>query len=112
MESKLGCDLGTAFRLNNFVEIVRCIAAGGDVNTRLLRGEGIRDTSRGTPLHACCAMSTSRPREAIVLAYLLIAKKANVQAGDGEGDTPLAHAKYFKADAMYQHLERSGAELG
>jgi len=42
----------------------------------------------------------------------LIKKGADLAAGDAEGDTPLAHARYFGAKEIYQVLEGNGAELG
>jgi len=98
-----------AFASNNFVEVACRIAAGDDVNARLSRGQGIQATSSGTPLHACCAMHNLPG--STEMAQLLIKKGANLAAGDAEGDNPLAHAKYFGADELYQVLERNGAEL-
>lgn len=101
--------LAVAFHDNNLVEVTRHIAAGADVDTRLSPGEGIRATSSGVPLHACCAMY--RRPGALAVAQLLIRKKADMQAGDSEGDTPLAHAKYFRAEDLFRLLEGNGAAI-
>eukprot|EP00930_Biecheleria_cincta_P024892 TRINITY_DN1776_c0_g1_i1.p1 TRINITY_DN1776_c0_g1~~TRINITY_DN1776_c0_g1_i1.p1 ORF type:complete len:326 (-),score=66.47 TRINITY_DN1776_c0_g1_i1:289-1206(-) len=101
--------LAEAFRREDLVDVTRHVAAGADVDTKLLRGEGIRATSSGVPLHACCAMY--RRPGALEVAQLLIRKKADLQAGDAEGDTPLSHAKYFHADDLFRLLERNGGEV-
>merc|ERR1711966_638255 len=64
----------------------------------------------GTPLHACCAMHAQAG--ALEMVHLLLKKGADIAAGDAEGDTPLSHARYFRADEMYAVLERNGAKLG
>lgn len=94
----------------DFADVVRHIAAGADVNVRLKRGQGIAATSSGTPLHACCALRNAAG--STELALLLIRKKADLGAGDSEGDTPLAHAKYFRAQDLFEVLQNNGAELG
>jgi hypothetical protein len=91
-------------------DVARCIAQGADVNTKLVRGQGIRATSSGSPLHACCALHMCAGSAEI--AHLLIRMKANLAAGDAEGDTPLAHAKYFGAHEMFDMLKDSGAQMG
>lgn len=99
-----------AFTSNNFVEVLRRISAGDSVNAKLSRGQGVQASSSGTPLHACCAMH--KIPGATEVAQLLIRKRADLAAGDAEGDTPLAHAKYFCANELFQILESNGAELG
>jgi len=49
--------LGAAFSERDLVDVAKHIAAGADVNTKLMRGQGIRATGHGRPLHACCAMN-------------------------------------------------------
>lgn len=103
-------DLPAAFRAEDLVDIVRLVAAGKNVNVTLRRGEGVRATSSGTPLHACCAMH--KLPGSTEVAQLLVTKKADLTAGDAEGDTPLAHAKYFGAEQLFEVLESNGAEIG
>mmetsp|Transcript_27297 Transcript_27297/g.49416 ORF Transcript_27297/g.49416 Transcript_27297/m.49416 type:complete len:319 (+) Transcript_27297:84-1040(+) len=105
----LNPDLATAFRSGDLVDAVRQIAAGACVNTPLRRGEGVQCTSSGTPLHACCAMH--RQPGAYALAELLVGMKADLSIGDSEGDTPLAHARYFKANELFELLEGHGATI-
>lgn len=102
--------LAQAFRDHNFDEVVRHLAGGADVNTKLCRGEGISSTSYGVPLHACCALH--RIPGAYEVAQLLINMKADTAQGDSEGDTPLAHARYFGAKEIYDVLENNGAVMG
>jgi len=102
--------IGKAFASESFVEVTRRIAAGDNVDARLSRGQGLAATSSGTPLHACCAMH--RLPGSTELAQLLMHKRANLDAGDSEGDTPLAHARYFGAQELYQVLQSRGAEMG
>jgi len=45
-----------AFSRSDLLDVVKHLAAGADVNIKLRRGEGIRDTGVGTPLHACAAL--------------------------------------------------------
>jgi ankyrin repeat protein len=99
--------LASAFAALDLLDVVRHLAGGADVNTTLERGQGIRATSRGTPLHACCAMH--RQPGAYEVAQLIIKMKADMSKGDAEGDTPLAHAKYFGASQIFQLLESNGA---
>lgn len=101
--------MAQAFSREDFLDIVRHIAAGADVNVRLSRREGIRGTSSGVPLHACCAMH--HQQGAYEVTQLLIRKKADLSRGDCEGDTPLAHARYFGATEIYKLLEGEGAEI-
>ena len=82
---------------------------GEDVNAWLLRGDGILDTSGGTPLHACCAQHALPGAAAVVT--LLCRLRADVNAGDSEGDSPLAHARYFGAKEIEQVLRSYGAKL-
>lgn len=101
--------LNMAFASRDLVNVVKLIAARADVDTRLSRGEGVQATGEGSPLHACAAMH--RLPGAYEVAQLLIQKKANLQAGDSEGDTPLAHARYFSATELFGLLEGAGAEV-
>eukprot|EP00930_Biecheleria_cincta_P024893 TRINITY_DN1776_c0_g1_i2.p1 TRINITY_DN1776_c0_g1~~TRINITY_DN1776_c0_g1_i2.p1 ORF type:complete len:348 (-),score=82.80 TRINITY_DN1776_c0_g1_i2:233-1225(-) len=101
--------LAEAFRQEDLVDVTRHLAAGADVETKLRQGEGITATNSGVPLHACCAMYP-RPG-ALEVAQLLIRKKADLQAGDAEGDTPLAHVEYFSADDLFRLFEPHGAEV-
>jgi ankyrin repeat protein len=99
--------LPDAFEAGDLADVARHIAAGADVNVRLGRGQGIAATSSGTPLHACCAMH--RQRGALEIAQVLVRRGADLAAGDGEGDTPLAHAKYFNARNVFDMLKDAGA---
>lgn len=93
----------------NLRAVVRCLARGEDVNTWLRRGDGVQDTSGGTPLHACCAQHQLPGATAVVA--LLCNLRADVNAGDSEGDSPLAHARYFGAKEMEELLRAHGAQL-
>jgi len=101
--------IGIAFRYRDFADVVRFLACGADPNTRLPRGLGVQDTNHGTLLHACCAMHTAPGAEALV--ELLLRLGANLEAPDAEGDPPLAHARYFGANDLYQVLQTHGARL-
>lgn len=109
-------NLTQAFIDHNFVEIARHIKKGADLNVRMPRGpQCLRewaiwpdsDQHFGTPLHACAAMH--RSPGAYEMAQLLIQMRADLNAGDAEGDSPLAHARYFRAAEMYTLLEGKGA---
>ncbi|CAJ1374195.1 unnamed protein product [Effrenium voratum] len=91
------------------VEIFRHLAKGADTETRLQRGQGIRATEEGTLLHACAA-NFRRPGFYEV-AQLLIHRGANLDAGDSEGDTPLAHARYFDCQELFQLYSGNGATI-
>lgn len=104
-----GGSLGRAFGRGDLADVVRVLARGANPNLRLQPGEGIHDTSSGTPLHACCAL-WQRPGAAAV-AGLLCRLGADVKAPDAEGDSPLSHARYFGADEVYNVLEAFGAKL-
>ncbi|CAK0789585.1 unnamed protein product [Prorocentrum cordatum] len=58
----------------DFVDIVKHLAAGADVNARLSRRQGIVDTSEGAPLHACAAQF--RRPGAFEVAQILVRKGA------------------------------------
>jgi len=107
MTPKLG--LADAFEQRNFPEIAKCIASGADLNMCLGRQHGVSATSHGVPLHACVAMR--KMPGAFEIAHLLIRKKADLTAGDAEGDNPLAHAKYFDAKDMLNLLQGNGAVI-
>eukprot|EP00930_Biecheleria_cincta_P061522 TRINITY_DN4709_c0_g1_i1.p1 TRINITY_DN4709_c0_g1~~TRINITY_DN4709_c0_g1_i1.p1 ORF type:complete len:369 (-),score=74.36 TRINITY_DN4709_c0_g1_i1:139-1245(-) len=98
-----------AFRHADFADIVKHFSAGVDINCQLRRGEGVRDTSQGTPLHACAALF--RLPGSYETAQLLIAKGADLDAPDEEGDSPLAHARYFGAHELYRLYSGHGASL-
>ena len=102
-------NLAEAFAATDLADVVRHIAAGADVNTRLHRGEGVRASSSGTPLHACCAIYPEPG--AYEVTVLLLRRRADASLGDAEGDSPLAHAQYFKATELYALLEENGAKL-
>merc|ERR1711933_559003 len=88
--------LAQAFRRGDLTDVVRFFALGGaDPNVRLRRGEGVRDTDHGYPLHACCALHERAG--ALALVELLCRLRADLGARDGEGDSALAHARYFGA---------------
>lgn len=91
------------------LDITRHLMAGADPDLPLRRGEGIRATENGTLLHACAA--NHKQPGMYEVAQLLIHKKANLDAGDSEGDTPLAHARYFNAPDLYKLYSGSGATL-
>jgi len=97
-----------AFEARDFVDIVRHLAAGADVDTKLRRGQGVQDSAFGTPLHALAALH--RKPGAYELTQLLVRKGANLDAPDAEGDSPLAHARYFGASKLVQLLQGLGAE--
>lgn len=99
--------LAKAFAAYDFAEVVRHVAGGADLQTKLRRGEGIFATSSGVPLHACCALHGVPGSYEV--AQLLIKMKADTSQGDSEGDTPLAHAKYFGAKDIFKLLESNGA---
>lgn len=101
--------LGQAFGRHDLAEVVRLLADGADPNCQLWPGEGIQDTSRGVPLHACCAQH-SHP-DAAAVAELLCRLGADLMATDGEGDSPLSHARYFGAREIYEILEARGAKV-
>jgi len=88
---------------------VWCLANGADVNIWLRRGEGVQDTSGGTPLHAMCAQHMQLGASAVV--QLLCRLRADVNAGDSEGDSPLAHARYFGAKEIEEVLRQYGGKL-
>uniref|UniRef100_A0A7S4SFP7 Ubiquitin-like domain-containing protein n=1 Tax=Alexandrium monilatum TaxID=311494 RepID=A0A7S4SFP7_9DINO len=98
-----------AFSHGDFAEVVRLLAHNADPNIRLRRGQGIRDTSSGCPLHVCCAQH-QRPGAA-ALAELLLQLNADPNSLDGEGDTPLAHARYFRAENVAAVLRAHGAKV-
>jgi len=99
--------LPDAFRARDFADVVRHIAGGADVNTRLYRGFGVQDTEEGRPLHACAAMS--HMPGSLEVAQLLLRKRADVSIGDAEGDNALAHARYFGEQFQRRGLDSSGA---
>lgn len=103
--SSMGRALGQA----DYAEAARLLAHKADPNTRLHRGEGILDTSSGSPLHACCAQH-KRPGTA-ALAELLLHLGADHSIADSEGDTPMAHARYFGADNVRDVLKAHGAKV-
>jgi len=98
-----------AFTADDYADVFRHIAAGADVNGFLRRGQGVEATSRGVPLHACCAHAGCPGSYEV--AQLLLRKRADTTLGDSEGDTPLAHAKYFHADQIYDLLQNNGAKI-
>jgi len=101
--------LGIAFRNNDLQDVVRILGQKADPNMRLRRGDGVRDTGHGTPLHACCALH--RLPGVVPVAELLLRLKADPCDQDEEGDTPLAHARYFQADDLFEVLQQRGGRL-
>jgi len=101
--------LGQAFRKADLSDVARHLVHGASPNLRLHLGEGIRDTAHGTPLHACCAMHHLDGAAAI--AALLCRLGADAAARDAEGDSPLAHARYFGANEVYDVLKANGAQV-
>jgi len=113
--------LADAFQARDFVDVVKHIANGADVNARLRRGQGVQDTGEGRPLHACAALSDMPG--SLEVAQLLLRKRADPSLGDSEGDNALAHARYFgeqfqrrgrdnsSAVELYRLLEGNGAKL-
>lgn len=102
--------LGQAFARAHLglADAARLLHRGADPNTRLRRGQGIQDTTDGTPLHACCAL---RVPGVLALAELLLRLGANPDSPDHEGDSPLAHAQHFDAQEMQALLRARGAKL-
>merc|ERR1712232_197959 len=96
-------------RRTDLTDVVRFLARGADPNTRLRRGEGVRDTGCGVPLHACCAMH--QIPGVVPVVELLLRLRADAGQTDEEGDSPLSHAKYFGAKNVYAILESHGAQL-
>lgn len=109
MQAMHAATLGQAFARRRLDEVVRLLAAGASANTRLNRGQGVQDTSFGTPLHACCALHNEPG--AVPTAELLLTLGANPCSPDGEGDSPLAHAKYFDAPELYGVLQQRGGRM-
>merc|ERR1712187_461354 len=101
--------LNRAFQRHDLPDVVRLLAKGANPNIQLARGEGIRDTNTGTPLHACCALHGLQGATAVV--ELLCRLGAGTSSPDTEGDSPLAHARYFGASEIYMALEDRGAKL-
>jgi len=99
--------LADAFQARDFVDVVKHIANGADVNTRLRRGQGVQDTGEGRPLHACAAMSDMPG--SLEVAQLLLRKRADTSLGDSEGDNALAHARYFGEQFHRRGRDKSGA---
>lgn len=103
--------LAEAFRASDLTDVARQIHSGADVNTTLKRGEGVRGSSCGTPLMACCAMYSRDGNGAYEVTQLLLGKKADMMKGDAEGDNALAHAKYFGAHEILDLLQRHGGHI-
>lgn len=101
--------LGRALGRGDVADSVRLLAQGTDPNVRLRRGEGVRDTDHGCPLHACCALHERLGVSA--LAELLCRLRADPAAKDCEGDSALAHARYFGAGEIYEVLKEHGAKV-
>lgn len=114
-------DMKEAFACRDFVEIMGHAAKGADLNVRMARGRGVpgaldvwsiwpgSDATFGTPLHALAAMHALPG--AYETAQLLIKLRADLNAADTEGDTPLAHARYFRAQALHELYSGKGAKL-
>lgn len=102
-------DIKLALRSGHLLDVVRLLAQRADPDTSLRQGDGLRDTTSGTPLHALCALH--KKPGAVAVVALLCRLRANVDAHDNEGDSPLAHAKYFDAPEIYAILEKHGAQV-
>jgi hypothetical protein len=100
----------SAFRVRDLTSIIDFLGKRCDPNIRLHRGEGVQDTDSGTPLHALCAMHRVPGSAAVV--QLLLRLRADPDSKDAEGDSPLAHAKYFGAKEIHAILQSHGAKLG
>lgn len=101
--------LGGALGRGDIADAVRLLGQGADPNARLRRGEGVRDTDYGAPLHACCALHDKVG--ATALAELLCRMRADPAARDCEGDSALAHARYFGAGDVFDVLTAHGAKV-
>merc|ERR1712150_290400 len=107
--------------MGDFPDIARHLAQGADVETRLPRGRGVgdaldvwsewwgRDEEFARPLHACAAMH--RFPGAYETSQLLIAWGADLNAKDREGDTTMAHVRYFGATEFQPLYSGHGARL-
>jgi hypothetical protein len=126
MEPRATVDLNDAFMRKDFQDIVKHIARGADVNLRMARGPigtpGTLDIwsiwpgyekSFANPLHACAAMHCRGMMlpGAYEIAQVLITLGADLNAGDAEGDTPLAHARFFIAEELHELYRSRGAVL-
>lgn len=107
--------LGDALARSDIQDALRHLAKGADPNMRLSHGQGILGTHAGCPLHACCQLHEKawwHGRGTAQLAQVLVALGADTNAADAEGDTPLAHAKLFRADAeLVEVLKNEGGLL-
>lgn len=93
----------------------------------LRRGEGVADTESGAALHALCAYAPYYPGGAAALMELAVfaitstststnaasdhdlsVSKAALNIGDSEGDSPMAHARYFRSAVLYDVLHSAG----
>merc|ERR1712070_145328 len=114
--------LQEALARKDFPDVARHLAQGGDVNIRIGRGRGVPgaleewglwpgiDPNFAGPLHACAAMHGVPG--AYETALLFISRGADLNAGDAEGDTPLAHARYFRASSeLFRLYEGRGAKV-
>lgn len=111
--------LKLAFSQADFMEVVKALAHGAAVDVYMPRGRALTASLPvwsiwpgsaqrfGTPLHACAAMH--EVPGAFETAQILIALKADLNAGDAEGDSPLAHARFFEAHDVYALYEGQGA---
>mmetsp|Transcript_52888 Transcript_52888/g.113366 ORF Transcript_52888/g.113366 Transcript_52888/m.113366 type:complete len:370 (-) Transcript_52888:272-1381(-) len=104
-------DLTAAFACRDFPDIVKHIAQGADLNMRMVRNLAhvTWATNVCTPLHACVALH--KMPGAYEVAQLLVKLGADMNAGDAEGDSPLAHTRYFGAHEMHDLYLSKGAKL-
>jgi len=110
-----------AFACKDFPDIARHMAQGADLKVRMARGRRLAgaldvwsiwpgsESMFGTPLHACAAMH--KLPGAFETAQLLVKLGADLNAGDAEGDTPLAHTRYFRANEMHELYTHKGAKM-
>eukprot|EP00927_Polykrikos_kofoidii_P052090 TRINITY_DN45862_c0_g1_i1.p1 TRINITY_DN45862_c0_g1~~TRINITY_DN45862_c0_g1_i1.p1 ORF type:complete len:379 (+),score=47.46 TRINITY_DN45862_c0_g1_i1:72-1139(+) len=101
--------LGRAFARGDLADVVRLLACGESPRQKLRRGDGVQHTHTGYPLHACCALH--RWPGSTAVAVLLCHLRADMQAKDSEGDTPLAHARFFDAKDIHCALHARGAKI-
>ncbi len=90
---------------------LRLIPMRAVANMRLRRGEGVEASEMGNPLHACAALSVTFPDCAYLLAQTLLGRGCDLDGKDSEGDSPLAHARFFNSERIYNLFRRKGGRL-
>jgi len=111
LEPSAAGGLPEAFARKDFPDVARHLARGTDLNVRMQTRTGglALASSYGVPLHVCAALH--RLPGAFETAQLLVRLRADLNAGDAEGDSPLAHARYYGAREIHALYEGSGALL-